>query len=88
MPEVGTAVSAMQPCGEVESTKSVSDVYSPVTGTVTERNPLLEDRPELVNSEPYGEGWLLVIDLADGHEPSSLMGASAYRAYLEEVQGQ
>jgi glycine cleavage system H protein len=88
MPEVGTSVASMQPCGEVESTKSVSDVYSPVTGTVSERNALLEDHPELVNSAPYGDGWLLVLEIADEAELSSLMDASGYRSYVQEVQGQ
>jgi glycine cleavage system H protein len=88
MPEVGTAVTSMQPCGEVESTKSVSDVYSPVTGTVAERNPLLEDHPELVNAQPYGDGWLVVIEMADEAELSSLMDASGYRSFVQEVQGQ
>ena len=61
-PSVGTKVRADRPLGEVESTKSVSDVFSPVDGTVVERNPLLEDRPELVNEQPYGDGWLVVIE--------------------------
>jgi glycine cleavage system H protein len=57
VPDVGTVVTAGQPFAEVESTKSVSDVYAPVGGTVIERNQLLEDRPELVNDQPYGDGW-------------------------------
>src|SRR5215218_8452837 len=58
IPEPGTQVSSMQPFGEVESTKSVSDVYSPVTGTIAQRNTLLDERPELVNQSPYGDGWM------------------------------
>src|SRR6184192_4515683 len=61
VPEVGTEVRAGQPFGEVESTKSVSDVYSPVTGRVVERNAALEERPELVNEHPYGDGWIVAI---------------------------
>ncbi len=88
VPEVGTAVTAAQPFSEVESTKSVSDVYSPVTGTVVERNPLLEDRPELVNESPYGEGWLVVLEAGDASELDALMDAAAYRAYVQQVQGE
>ena len=57
LPEVGAEVTASQAFGEVESTKSVSDVFSPLTGTIVERNPLLDERPELVNEQPYGDGW-------------------------------
>jgi glycine cleavage system H protein len=87
VPEVGTAVTAAQPFSEVESTKSVSDVYSPVTGTVLERNPLLEDRPELVNESPYADGWLVVLEAADPAELGDLMDAEAYRAFVQQVQG-
>src|SRR5438874_5436530 len=68
VPEVGTEVRAGEPFGEVESTKSVSDVYSPVTGTVIERNEALADRPGLVNSEPYGDGWMVVIRPSDASQ--------------------
>ena len=88
VPEVGTAVTASQPFSEVESTKSVSDVYSPVTGTVRERNQLLEDRPELVNQAPYGDGWLVVIEVGDAGEPGELMDANAYRSYVDQVKGE
>jgi glycine cleavage system H protein len=83
LPELGTEVRAEQPLGEVESTKSVSDVYSPVNGSVVERNPLLEDRPELVNEQPYGDGWLVVIELAEAGDVDGLLEASAYRAFVE-----
>lgn len=88
VPEVGTAVTAAQPFSEVESTKSVSDVYGPVTGTVVEGNPLLEDRPELINEAPYGDGWIAVLEVSDPSELEGLLDASAYRAYLQEVEGQ
>lgn len=87
IPEVATTVRASQPFGEVESTKSVSDVYSPVTGTVVERNPLLDERPELLNEAPYGDGWIVVIEMADPSELDGLLDAGGYRAYLQEVEG-
>ena len=83
LPEVGTVVAADQPFGEVESTKSVSDVFSPLSGTIVERNPLIEDRPELLNEQPYGDGWLVVIELADQGAVESLLDAAAYRAFVE-----
>ena len=86
VPEIGTEVRAGVPFGEVESTKSVSDVYSPVTGTVIERNAQLEDRPELVNEEPYGDGWMVAIEAADESELGSLLEAAAYRTFVEEGQ--
>jgi glycine cleavage system H protein len=88
VPEVGTSVTASQPFSEVESTKSVSDVYSPVTGTVLERNQLLEDRPELVNQAPYADGWLVVIEATDVAQLGELMDAEAYRAFVQQVQGE
>jgi glycine cleavage system H protein len=84
VPEVGTAVTADQPFSEVESTKSVSDVYAPVTGTVSERNPLLEERPELVNEQPYGDGWIVVLEAADPDALGALLDAAAYRAFVQE----
>jgi glycine cleavage system H protein len=84
VPDTGTAVTANQPFSEVESTKSVSDVYAPVSGTVVERNPLLEERPELVNEQPYGDGWLVVIEADDAAVFDGLMEAPAYRAFVEQ----
>jgi glycine cleavage system H protein len=83
LPEVGAEVQAARPFGEVESTKSVSDVYSPVSGTIAERNPLLEDHPELVNESPYGDGWLVVIQPSDPSAVTGLLDASGYRAFLD-----
>jgi glycine cleavage system H protein len=85
LPETGAAVAADQPFGEVESTKSVSDVFSPLAGTIVERNPLIEDRPELVNEAPYGDGWLVVIEPADLSAVEGLMDATAYRAFVAET---
>jgi glycine cleavage system H protein len=81
LPEVGATVEAAQPLGEVESTKSVSDVFSPVSGTIAERNPLIEEHPELVNQQPYGDGWLVVIEPTDAAQLETLMDANAYRAF-------
>jgi glycine cleavage system H protein len=83
LPEVGARVRANEPLGEVESTKSVSDVYSPITGTILERNAALEDRPELVNAQPYGDGWLVVIQPDDPSELDGLLDAGGYRAFVE-----
>ena len=84
VPQEGATVTANQPFSEVESTKSVSDVYAPVSGTVAERNALLEERPELVNEQPYGDGWLVVIEVADAGPLEGLMDAGAYRAFVEQ----
>ncbi len=83
VPEPGTEVRAGQPFGEVESTKSVSDVFSPVTGVVRERNSALVDNAELVNQAPYGEGWIAVIAASDPDEFGALLEAAAYREYVE-----
>lgn len=82
LPEVGATVTAGEPCGEVESTKSVSDVFAPVTGTVTARNERLNDSPDLVNTDPYGEGWLFEVRIQDLAEVGNLLDADAYQAGL------
>ena len=84
LPEVGAEVTASQAFGEVESTKSVSDVFSPLSGTIVERNPLLDERPELVNEQPYGDGWLIVIEVADPALVEQLLDAAAYQAFIQE----
>jgi glycine cleavage system H protein len=86
VPEEGTEVKAGQPFGEVESTKSVSDIYSPVTGTVVERNPALSESPELVNQDPYGEGWLVVIQMTAASELDGLMSSQQYQETLKEAE--
>lgn len=83
LPEPGAQVEAGKPLGEVESTKSVSDVYSPVSGTVLECNGELESTPELINSDPYGKGWLVTID-AGGGGLDALMSAAEYQALTTE----
>jgi glycine cleavage system H protein len=60
----------------------VSDVYCPVSGTIVERNPLIDDRPELVNEQPYGDGWLVVLEVADDAQLDDLMDAAAYRSFV------
>ncbi|MEX2533772.1 MAG: glycine cleavage system protein GcvH [Nitriliruptoraceae bacterium] len=78
MPKVGSDVVAGQPMGEVESTKTISDLVSPVSGTVGEVNSLLGDRPELVNESPYGDGWMLVIESSQADPLSHLMTPDDY----------
>lgn len=83
LPEEGAEVRAGEPFGEVESTKSVSDVYAPVSGTIVERNGALEEKPELVNQQPYGDGWLVAIEAADPAELDQLLDASGYREHVQ-----
>ena len=80
LPEVGAEIKAGEPCGELESTKSVSDLYAPVDGTVSEVNTALDANPELVNTDPYGEGWIFEVELAGGESVDSLLDAAGYRA--------
>lgn len=82
LPEVGTQVQAGSPVGELESTKSVSDIYAPVTGTVVARNEALDATPEVLNSDPYGDGWLFEVVPEDGAAVDGLLDAAAYRAQL------
>jgi glycine cleavage system H protein len=84
VPEVGTAIRAGDTCGELESTKSVSDLYAPVTGTVSAVNEALADQPDLVNSDPYGEGWLIDVQLDDEAEMEALMDAETYQGQLDQ----
>lgn len=83
LPEVGTTVAAGAPCGELESTKSVSDVYAPVEGEVVARNEALDATPELVNNDPYQGGWLFEIVPADAGAVEGLLDAEAYQASLD-----
>jgi glycine cleavage system H protein len=85
LPASGTRVEQGQPFGEVESTKSVSDLYAPVTGTIVERNESLESAPELVNSDPYGEGWMVIIEADDPGQLDGLLDAAAYASLTEEA---
>jgi len=83
LPEVGASVSAGEPCGELESTKSVSDVYAPITGEVVAINDALDATPELVNSDAYGHGWLFEVVPGDRGELDGLMDSAAYEAGLD-----
>ncbi|GBE25835.1 glycine cleavage system H protein [bacterium BMS3Bbin02] len=83
LPEVGTSFSAGDTFGEVESTKSVSDVYCPIDATVSAVNGALDDAPELINADPYGEGWFIELTPGDGATLDGLMDAAAYREYTE-----
>ena len=85
VPEVGVAVAAMGACSEVESTKSVSEVFAPLSGTVAEVNTDLSDAPQTVNEDPYGKGWIFALELADPAEVNGLMDAAAYRSFLAEL---
>lgn len=82
MPKVGAVVTAGQQIGEVESTKTTSTIYVPVSGTVSKINTDLKDHPEVVNSDPYGKGWIAVINLSNPGEVDQLMTAAQYEAFL------
>jgi glycine cleavage system H protein len=83
VPTAGSVVTKGSSISEVESTKSVSDVYAPLSGTVVETNDELADAPQRINEDPYGEGWVAVIELSDASELDSLLDAAAYRALVE-----
>ncbi|GAA4080662.1 glycine cleavage system protein GcvH [Actinomadura miaoliensis] len=81
-PGEGDTVEAGEPCGEVESTKSVSDIYSPVSGEITAINATVVDEPKVINDDPYGEGWIFKVRLSE--EPGDLLDATAYGKLIEE----
>ncbi|WP_406691363.1 glycine cleavage system protein GcvH [Saccharopolyspora sp. ID03-671] len=85
LPETGQQVTAGDSMGEVESTKSVSDIYAPVTGEVTAGNTALEDQPELVNSDAAGDGWMVEIRLADPDQLAGLLDAEAYQNLIDQA---
>lgn len=82
LPKVGVSVKVGQQIGEVESTKTTSTIYTPVSGTVSQINTELKNHPEVVNSDPYGKGWIAIIDLVDPAEVDQLMTAAQYEAFL------
>jgi len=84
LPETGAVVTTGDPLGEVESTKSVSEVYAPFAGTVVARNEALLETPELMNSDPYGEGWLVRLQPADSDALDALLDAAAYQKLTEQ----
>ncbi len=82
LPKVGQSVKAGQQIGEVESTKTTSTIYTPVSGTIAKVNVDLKDHPEVVNSDPYGKGWMVAIDLSNKGEVDALMTGAQYEAFL------
>ena len=84
LPEVGSVVGAGDDCAVAESVKAASDIYAPISGEIVEVNEELQTSPELVNSEPYGDGWILKIRASDESELDALLDADAYRALLED----
>jgi glycine cleavage system H protein len=84
LPEVGSTVSAGDPVGEVESTKSVSEIFAPIDGEVSAVNSALDEQPELINSDPYGEGWIIELTVADPDAVTGLLDASAYQELTEK----
>jgi glycine cleavage system H protein len=86
IPEVGTILEVGKPFGVVESVKAVSDVYAPVSGEVIEINEELQDTPELINTSPYEDGWMIKIKLADNTELDDLMDADGYQEFVEEEE--
>ncbi|HEV7864642.1 MAG TPA: glycine cleavage system protein GcvH [Acidimicrobiia bacterium] len=85
LPEIGAAVAAMASCCEVESTKSVSEIFSPVAGTIAEINSDLSDAPQMINEDPYGKGWIFAVEITDAAEVDGLMNAAAYQAFLGDA---
>lgn len=83
VPSVGTTVKADDTFSEVESTKSVSDIYAPIDGTIVEANADLADNPERVNEDPYGEGWIVLIEPSEPAQVDALLDAAAYQALIE-----
>jgi len=83
MPEVGADIAANEEAGVVESVKAASDIYAPVSGSIVAINNVLEDAPETVNTDPYGEGWMFKIKLADKSELSELMSPTEYQAQID-----
>ena len=84
LPEVGADLAAGEACGEVESTKSVSDIYAPVAGEVVDRNGALDSSPETVNADPYAQGWMVEVRPADPAQFDGLLTAAEYRALVEK----
>ena len=85
LPEVGNTYEKDEACSNIESVKAVSDIYAPVSGEITEVNEALEDNPEIVNKDPYGEGWLFKLELENPDELKELMNAEAYDEYVKGI---
>ena len=84
LPEVGMSVGVMESCGSVESVKSVSEIYAPIAGEVTEANESLEDAPEQINQDPYGDGWIWKMTISDAGELDNLLDSAAYSELIGE----
>lgn len=84
LPEVGTKVSAGEPCGSIEAVKAVEDMISPVSGKITERNTDLEDSPDLINKSPYEDGWIMKVRLSNPDEVENLLSAVEYKKIIPE----
>jgi glycine cleavage system H protein len=84
IPQLGSAVEAGESFTEIESTKSVSDIYAPLSGTISEVNDALDEQPELLNNDPYGDGWICSIEMSDPDELDALLDADGYRALTED----
>lgn len=87
LPQVGSQIEQNEEMGSIESVKAVSELFAPITGEVVEVNEKLRDNPELVNTDPYGDGWMLKVKLADSSELDALMGAEEYDEYVETESG-
>ena len=83
LPDVGTEIVQFDKCGEIESVKAVSDLFSPIGGTIVDTNPMVIDNPETVNSDPYGSGWLIKVEISDSSQLDKLMDAETYEATLD-----
>lgn len=83
LPAVGDEVTEGEPCGELESTKSVSDLFSPLSGSITAINEQLSERPEMVNSDPYGDGWLFEVSATEDTDLNAMLDADAYAEHVE-----
>jgi glycine cleavage system H protein len=86
LPKVGSEVTFMQPFGVVESVKAVSDLYAPISGKVVEINQALVEKPEVINTDPYGEAWMIVVEPRDPNDLTQLLDATAYMALIGEQQ--
>ncbi|HKJ69646.1 MAG TPA: glycine cleavage system protein GcvH [bacterium] len=83
LPDIGSEAQAGEPLGTIEAVKTVADLYSPVTGTVSDVNEALDDAPELINDDPYGKGWILKIEVSDPQELEGLLSAEKYKTLTE-----
>lgn len=88
LPEVGEKIVKDDPFGAVESVKAVSDIYAPVSGTVVEVNDTLPDSPETINDDPYGDGWLIKVEMTDKDDLKDLMSAEEYAEYVEQQKAE